>query len=162
MEKPLHEKICLSWIEADWLFYSQKQGWMHMLVFALLFDHHAIPCTPCFPCTDPGFFVGGGGGGGGGGGPGPTDKKSPDNVFLVLSLFYWSQMVDFEENYHFSRFQWGSNIFHGGGPTFSRGVQLLIPYRNLYNLWFSMGYRTMILLSKQWRQATPRADPEGG
>ena len=41
-------------------------------------------------------------------------------------------MVNFEENYHFSRFQRGSNIFEGGGgggPTFSRGgggVQLLI------------------------------------
>ena len=43
-------------------------------------------------------------------------KKSPDNVFsLVLSLFYWSQMVNFEENYHFSRFQRGSNISGGGG-----------------------------------------------
>ena len=46
-------------------------------------------------------------------------------------------MVNFKENYHFSRFQ--------GGPTFSRGgggVQLLIPYRNPYNLWFSRGVRT--------------------
>ena len=42
---------------------GQKQGWMHMLVFALLFEHHAIPCTPCFPCADPGFLVRGGGGG---------------------------------------------------------------------------------------------------
>ena len=41
---------------------------MHMLVFALLFERHAIPCTPCFPCADPGFFSSGGGGGGGGGG----------------------------------------------------------------------------------------------
>ena len=131
MLKPLHEKICLSRFEADWLFYSQKQGWMHMLVFALLFEHHAIPCTPCFPCADPGFFIRGGG-------TGQSDKKSPENVFLVFSLFYWSQMVNFEENYHFSRFQRGSNIFQGvGGPTFSKGVQLLIPYRNPYNLWFS-------------------------
>ena len=53
------------------------------------------------------------------GDPGQSDKKSPDNVFLVLSLFYWSQMVNFEENYHFLRFQRGSNIFQGGG-----GVQL--------------------------------------
>ena len=30
-------------------------------------------------------------------------------------------MVNFNEIYHF---------FPGGGPTFSRGVQLLIPYRN--------------------------------
>ena len=32
-------------------------------------------------------------------------------------------MVNFKENYHFTRFQRGSNIFQGGGggPTFSRG-----------------------------------------
>ena len=67
--------------------------------------------------------------------------------FLVLSSLYWIQMVNFKENYHFSRFRRGSNIFQvggGGGPTFSRGgggVQLLIPYRNPYNLWFSRGGR---------------------
>ena len=78
-------------------------------------------------CADPGIFVRGGGG------PGQTDKKSSDNVFFflfffVLSLFFRSQMFNFKENYHFSRFQ--------GGPTFSRGggVQLLIPCRNPYNL----------------------------
>ena len=83
-------------------------------------------------CADPGIFVRWGGGGGG---PGQSDKKSSDNFFFVLSLFYRSQMVNFKENYHFSRFQ--------GGPTFSRGgggggggggVKLLIPYRNPYNL----------------------------
>ena len=62
-------------------------------------------------CADPGISVRGGGGG-----PGQTDKKSSDNVFFffffVLSLFFRSQMVNFKENYHFSRFQ--------GGPTFSR------------------------------------------
>ena len=122
MEKPLHEKICLSWFEADWLFYSQKQGWMHMLVFALLFEHHAIPCSPCFPCADPGFFVRGGGGSGS-----IWQKKQPDNgLFWFLSLFYWSQMINFEENYHFARFQRGSNIFQGG-PTFSRGSNCLYP-----------------------------------
>ena len=49
-------------------------------------------------------------------------------------------MVNLKENYHFSRLRRGSNIFQGG-PTFSRGgggggggVQLLIPYRNPYNL----------------------------
>ena len=72
-------------------------------------------------CADPGIFVRGG--------PGQSDKKTCDNVFfLCLSLFCRSQMVNFEENYHSSRFQRGSNIFQGG-PTFSRGggVQLLIP-----------------------------------
>ena len=58
---------------------------------------------------------------GGGGGPGQSDKKSSDNVFffLVLSLFYKSQMVNLKEIYNFSRFQGG-----GGGPTFSRGVPI--------------------------------------
>ena len=59
--------------------------------------------------------------GGGGGGPGQSD-----NVFLVLSLFYRSQMVNFKETFHFTRFERGSNIFQrvqlfpgggvGGGP----------------------------------------------
>ena len=63
--------------------------------------------------------------------------------FLVLCLFYRSQMVNFKEIYYFSRFQRGSNIFQGGGgPTFSRGVQLLISHRNPDNLWFSRGVRT--------------------
>ena len=58
--------------------------------------------------------------------------------FLVLSLFYRSQMVNFKEIYHFSRFPWGSNIFQGV-QLCPGGVQLLIPYRNPYNLWFSRG-----------------------
>ena len=36
-------------------------------------------------------------------GPGQSDKKSSDNDFLVLSLFYISQMVNFKEIYRFSR-----------------------------------------------------------
>ena len=63
--------------------------------------------------------------------------------FLVLSLFYRSQMVNFKKIYHFSRFQRGSNIFQGGGGGGGvqlfpggggGGVQLLIPYRNPKNL----------------------------
>ena len=38
-------------------------------------------------------------------------KKALTFFFLVLSLFYWIQMVNFKEIYHFSR----------GGPTFSSG-----------------------------------------
>ena len=51
-------------------------------------------------------------------GPGQFDKIRSDiffYLFLVLSLFYRSQMVNFKEIYHFSRFQRGSNIFQGGG-----------------------------------------------
>ena len=84
-------------------------------------------------------------GGGGGGGPGQSDKKALTTFFLfffllVLGLFYSSQMVNFKEIYLLSRFQRGSNIFQGwgGGSNFFQGggggVQLLIPYRNPYNL----------------------------
>ena len=67
------------------------------------------------------FSSGGGGGVGGGRGVQVNLTKSTDKVFLfvfflVLSLFFRSQMLNFKENYHFSRFQ--------RGPTFSRGVQL--------------------------------------
>ena len=68
-----------------------------MLVFALLFEHHAIPCTPCFPCADPGFFVGGGEGGGGGGGgwgyPGQSDKKA-----LTTFVFFSPQLILLKPN----------------------------------------------------------------
>ena len=57
-------------------------------------------------CADPGTFVRGG--------PGQSEKK----FFLVLSLFYRSQMVNFKEICRFSRFQRGSNIFQGGGSNF--------------------------------------------
>ena len=55
--------------------------------------------------------------------------------FFVISLFYRSQMVNFKEIYHFSRFQGGPTISVGGGgggglQLFPRGggLQLLIPY----------------------------------
>ena len=71
--------------------------------------------TNIITCADPGIFVRGWGG------PGQSDKKSSDNVFFfffffffVLSLFFRSQMVNFKENYHFSRFQ-GVQLFPGGG-----------------------------------------------
>ena len=76
-----------------------------------------IPISCLLPCADPGIFVRGEGGGG----PRQSDKKSSDSVvfflfFLVLGLVYRSQMVNFKKKYHFQ----GS----GGGPNFSRGVQL--------------------------------------
>ena len=83
-----------------------------------------------------------------GGGPGQSDEKKSYDVlfflffFLVLSLFYRSQMVNFKEICLFFKVPEGvqhfpgrwSNFFQGGG-----GVQLLVPYRNPYNLWFSRG-----------------------
>ena len=76
-----------------------------------------------FPCADPGIFVRGG--------PGQSDKKCSDVFlfFLVLSLFYRSQMVNFKEIYHFFQGSRGGPTFsRGGGPTFSRGgSNCLIP-----------------------------------
>ena len=69
----------------------------------------------------------------GGGGPGQSDKKALTMTFLVLSLFYRSQMANFKEIYRFSRLQMGSNFFQGV-QLFPGGVQLLIPYRNPFNL----------------------------
>ena len=83
------------------------------------------------------------GGGGGGGVQVNLTKKLWQGFFFFF--FFFSPplillMVNFEENYHFSRFQRWSNIFEGGGvQLFQAGVQLLIPYRNPYNLWFSRG-----------------------
>ena len=100
-----------------------------------------IPISCLLPCAVPEIFVMGGGGGG----PRQSDKKNSDSVvclflffafFLVLGLFYRSQMVNFKEKYHFSRFRSGSKFFQGGGG------QLLTPYRNPNNLWFSRGVRT--------------------
>ena len=52
-----------------------------------------------------------------------TKTKLWQRFFVVLSLYYRSQKVNFKGIYHFSRFKRGSNIFQGGGgvPTFSRG-----------------------------------------
>ena len=66
------------------------------------------------------------------GGPGQSDKKSSD----VFCFFFSPQLILQKSN--------GQNegVQHfpgGGGPTFTRGVQLLIPYRNPYNLSFSRG-----------------------
>ena len=70
-------------------------------------------------------FSSGGGGGGGGGGVQVSLTKKALTFFLfsilVLSLFYRSQMVNFKEFYHFSRFQAESNIFQGGGSNFFQG-----------------------------------------
>ena len=69
-------------------------------------------------CADPGIFVRGWGGWG----PGQSDKTSSDNgffffFFFVLSLFFRSQMVNFKEHYHFSRFQGGPTFPGGGGSN---------------------------------------------
>ena len=88
----------------------------------------------CCLCADPGIFVRGG--------SRSVWQKKLWQRFLVLSLFYRSQMVNFKEIYHFS------NFFRGGGG--GGGGQLLIPYRNPYNLWFSRGGGGPDPLSPLW------------
>ena len=72
-------------------------------------------------CADPGIFVRGGGGV-----QVNLTKKALTTFsfsfsFLVLSLFYRSQMVIFKEIYHFSKFQRWSNIFQGESNFFQGG-----------------------------------------
>ena len=60
---------------------------------------------------------------------GPSDiKKSSDNVFLVLNIFYRGPKVTFKENYPFPRFQRWSYIFGGGGGPISSRGGLLCPF----------------------------------
>ena len=68
----------------------------------------------------------------GGGAQGQSDKKALTTFFFFSpQLILQSQMVNFKENYHFSRFKRGSNIFHGGGgggSNFFRGWGVPIAY----------------------------------
>ena len=78
------------------------------------------------------------------GGPGQSDKKALTFVFLFF--FFSPQLILQKSNGQFRRklsfFKVPEGVQHfpggGGGVTFSRdgggGVQLLIPYRNPYNL----------------------------
>ena len=94
-----------------------------------------------FSCADPGIFVRGG--------PDQSDQKKLWQrfffvFFLVLSLFYSSQMVNFKEIYLFSRFQRGSNIFQGGGgrvQLFPVGSNCLFPIETHITCDFPRGSR---------------------
>ena len=63
------------------------------------------------PCANPGILPGGG-----------VQALLPENS-SDKGFYSGLSMVYFKENYHFPRFQRGSNIFQGvgGGPSFSRG-----------------------------------------
>ena len=78
----------------------------------------------------------------GGGGLGQSDKKSSDNV-VFLFVFFSPQLIlqkksngQFQRNLSFFKVSEGVQHFPRGGGSnfFQRGVQLLIPYRNPYNL----------------------------
>ena len=76
-----------------------------------------------------------------GGGSRSIRQKSSDKVVFFF-FFFSPQLILQKSNGQFQRilsfFKVPEGVQHfpggGGGPTFSRGVQLLIPYRNPYNL----------------------------
>ena len=77
----------------------------------------------------------------GGEGPGQSDKRALTTIFLVLSLFYRSQMVNFKEIYRFSMLQMGSNFSRGS--NFFQGVSnCLFPIETHLICDFSEGVRT--------------------
>ena len=111
---------------ATYYVFTTSMLWRRLLPLKLTV---VMPISCLLPCADPGIFVRGGGGG-----VYVNLTKSSDNVFLgvfgvvffafflVLSLFYRSQMVNFKEKYHFSRFRRGFQIFpEGGGGNFFQG-----------------------------------------
>ena len=80
-----------------------------------------------------------GGGGGGGGVSRSTGKKSSDVDFFFCSPQLILQKSNGQSQRNLSFFKVPEGVQHfpgggGGGATFSRGVQLLIPYRNPSNL----------------------------
>ena len=97
-----------------------------------MFDLHHIPrpvekgMLQTQTCADPGIFVRGGGGGGV---QVSLTKKAVMffYVFFVLSLFYRSQIVNFKEIFHFSRFQRGVHHFAGGSNFFKERSNCFFP-----------------------------------
>ena len=73
-------------------------------------------------CADTGIFVRGVGGGGG---VQVHPQKTSDTFFFFIFnpqlIYRGGPMVYFKDDYNFPRFQRGSNIFQGWGPTFARG-----------------------------------------
>ena len=70
---------------------------------------------------------------GGGGGSRSVRQKSSDNDFFSPQLILQKSNGQFQRNLSFFKAPDGVQ-FIPGGPTFSRGVQLFIPYRNPFNL----------------------------
>ena len=69
----------------------------------------------------------------GGGGVQVSLTKSSDNDFFSPQLILQKSNGQFQRNLSFFKAPDGIQFFPGG-PTFPGGVQLLIPYRNPFNL----------------------------
>ena len=84
-------------------------------------------------------------GGGGGGSWFIWHIKKLWQRFFIFSFFSPKLNLQkssgyFQRELLFAKVPVGWNIFQGGGGSnFLQGVQLLFPYRNPYNLWFSSG-----------------------
>ena len=81
--------------------------------------------------------------GGGGVQVNPT-KKALTTFFFSPHLILQKSNVYFQRKLSFFKVQEGVQLFPGGGGGsnfFQGGVQLLIPYRTPYDLWFSRGVR---------------------
>ena len=76
----------------------------------------------------------------GGGGPGQSDKISSGNVFFFFFFFFFCshELIlqksngQFQRKLSFFKVPEGVQLFSVGGG--GGGVQLLVPYRNPYNL----------------------------
>ena len=74
----------------------------------------------------------------GGGGSRSIWQKSSDNDFFTPQLILQKSNGQFQRNLSFFKAPDGVQFFPGV-QLFPGGVQLLIPYRNPFNLWFSRG-----------------------
>ena len=104
---------------------------MHMLVFALLFEHQYTLLS----MRGSRIFRQGGGGGGG---QGQSDKTSPDIVFFWSSAYFTEVKWLISKKTIIFQGSRGGQTFSrgGGGPTFPRGSNCLYPIETQwsYNL----------------------------
>ena len=75
-------------------------------------------------------------------GPGQSDKKALTTIFLVLSLFYRSQMVNFKEIYRFFKAPDGVQFFSRGSNFFQGVSNCLFPIETHLICDFTEGVRT--------------------
>ena len=70
----------------------------------------------------------------GGESPGQSDKKALTTIFFSPQLILQKSNGQFQKNLSFFKAPDGVQFFSRGVQLFPGGVQLLIPYRNPFNL----------------------------
>ena len=107
------------------------------VIFPYRCTNQTITYTYIMSCADPGILVSGG--------PCQSDKnKALATFFCSPQLILQKSKGQFQRNLSFFKVQEGVQHFPGGGGGGYQlfpggGVQLRIPYRNPYNVWFSRG-----------------------